>query len=444
MRIHLISTGGAVMHNMAMALHQSGHKVTGSDDEIFEPAKSRLAKYGLLPDKIGWDVNKITPDLDFVILGMHAKADNPELLKAQELGLKIYSFPEYVYEHTKSKTRIVIGGSHGKTSTTAMIMHVLIKLNMEFDYLVGAQLDGFETMVKLSDAPIVIIEGDEYLTSTLDRRPKFHLYHPQIAMLTGIAWDHINVFTTFDNYVDQFRIFISQLPKNAPLAYFSGDENLVKLSGEREDINALPYNTPEYVIEDGVTSIVHDGKKYPLQIFGEHNLQNLNGARLVCNQLGISDNDFYTAMQSFGGAAKRMQLADETEDCLVYRDFAHSPSKLKATLAAVKQQYPDRKLVACFELHTYSSLSREFLSEYKGCMDPADEAIVYYNAHVFEIKRMPMLDADEVKQAFGGNVEIINDTAILSKRLNSIMWKSTNLLLMSSGTFDGLEFKLPR
>lgn len=444
MRIHLISTGGAVMHNMAMALHQSGHNITGSDDEIFEPAKSRLDKYGLLPDKVGWDVNNITTDLDFVILGMHAKADNPELLKAQELGLKIYSFPEYVYEHTKNKTRIVIGGSHGKTSTTAMIMHVFIKLNMEFDYLVGAQLDGFETMVKLSDAPIVIIEGDEYLTSTLDRRPKFHLYHPQIAMLTGIAWDHINVFPTFDNYVDQFRIFISQLPENTPLAYFSGDENLVKLVAERDDIKALPYSTPEYVIKDGVTSVIHEGKKYPLQVFGEHNLQNLNGARLVCNQLGISDDAFYTAMGSFAGAAKRMQLADETADCVVYRDFAHSPSKLKATLAAVKQQYPDRKLVACFELHTYSSLSREFLSEYKGCMDPADEAIVYYNAHVFEIKRMPMLDADEVKQAFGGDVKIINDTSTLTQYLNNIEWKNTNLLLMSSGTFDGLEFKLPR
>ena len=198
MNVHLIAIGGSAMHNMAIAMHKKGFNVTGSDDEIFEPSKTRLAKLNLLPAKEGWDTNNIHKGIDAVILGMHARADNPELLKAQELGLKIYSYPEYIYEQTKDKTRIVIGGSHGKTSITAMILHVLNYHKVDCDYMVGAQLDGFDTMVKLTkEAKIAVIEGDEYLSSPIDRRPKFHLYKPNIAILSGIAWDHINVFPTF-------------------------------------------------------------------------------------------------------------------------------------------------------------------------------------------------------------------------------------------------------
>lgn len=444
MNVHLIAIGGSAMHNMAIAMHKKGFKVTGSDDEIFEPSKSRLAKLNLLPATEGWDVNNIHKGLDAVILGMHARADNPELLKAQELGLKIYSYPEYVYEQTKDKIRIVIGGSHGKTTITAMILHVLNFHKTDCDYLVGAQLNGFDTMVKLTkEAKIAVIEGDEYLSSPIDRRPKFHLYKPSIAIISGIAWDHINVFPTFDNYVEQFRIFVDLIEPKGSLVYCALDAEVKKVGDKaRADIKKFPYAIPAYTIENGTTYLIVDSKKIPLEIFGEHNLMNLNAARLCCNQVGITDEQFYEAIQSFSGAAKRLELIKKNTVTAVYKDFAHSPSKLKATTQAVKKQFPDRKLIACMELHTFSSLNENFLKEYDGAMALADEAFVYFNPHTIEHKKLKPITETQVKQAFGGNnITVYTDSKELLNDLLKKDFKAKNLLMMSSGNFDGIDFK---
>ncbi len=442
MKVHFIAIGGSAMHNLAIALHKKNYQVTGSDDEIFEPSKSRLARYGLLPLQEGWNESNITPDLDSIILGMHAKADNPELLKAKALGLPVYSYPEYLYEHSKDKIRVVIGGSHGKTTITAMILHVLQYYRKDCDYMVGAQLEGFEVMVKLTDsAPYMILEGDEYLTSPIDLRPKFHLYQPDIALLSGIAWDHINVFPTFENYVEQFKIFIRLISNDGTLIYCEEDEELKRICpGDRKDLMILPYSYPDHSISGGITTIHFEGREYPLLVFGKHNLLNLNGARLVCNQLGIPDQEFYAAIRSFNGASKRLELVAKNPDCAIYKDFAHSPSKLMATLKAVKEQYPGKKLVACMELHTYSSLSLEFLSHYKGSMDAADTAIVYFNPHAIQLKRLPAITEDQIREGFGNEkVEIFSDAALLYERLLEEEWKNKNLLLMSSGNFDGMD-----
>lgn len=442
MKVHFIAIGGSAMHNLAIALKKKGFYVTGSDDEIFEPSKSRLKKHNILPKEFGWFPEKITNELDAIILGMHAREDNPELLKAKELGLKVYSYPEYVYEQSKDKIRIVIGGSHGKTSITSMILHVLGKLNMKFDYLVGAQLEGFDTMTQITDAPIIILEGDEYLSSPIDRRPKFHLYHPNIALISGIAWDHINVFPTFDNYVEQFSEFIKLIEKDGVLIYCKADAevNKIALTTSNPDIDRIGYQTPENVIENGVTSILMNGNKIPLQIFGDHNLQNLNGARLVCNQLKISDEQFFEAIQDFKGAAKRLELIAKNDSTAVYKDFAHSPSKLKATTKAVKQQYQSRKVIACMELHTFSSLNKTFLQEYKDSMAAADEAYVYYSNHTLEHKKLDPISTEEVKAAFGSeNVTVYNNSDELFEMLNQKDWNNSVLLLMSSGNFDGKD-----
>lgn len=440
MRVHFIAIGGSAMHNLAIALHKKGFNVTGSDDEIFEPSKGRIAKYGLLPEEFGWFPEKITTDLDAIILGMHARIDNPELLKAQEIGVKVYSYPEYIYEQSKNKTRVVIGGSHGKTSITSMILHVLGKLNIDFDYMVGAQLKGFDTMVKITDAKLIILEGDEYLSSPIDRRPKFHLYHPNIALISGIAWDHINVFPTFENYVEQFSTFVSLIEKNGALIYCKadGEVNKVALMTPNPNIDRIGYQTPENLIENGITSVLVHGNKIPLEIFGDHNLQNLEGARLVCNQLKIDDDKFYEAIQDFKGAAKRLELIAKNEVTAVYKDFAHSPSKLKATTQAVKQQYTERKVIACMELHTFSSLNATFLKEYKNSMASADEAYVYYSNHTIEHKKLAAITPEEVKAAFGSdNVTIYNNSDELFDMLAAKDWNNKVLLLMSSGNFDG-------
>lgn len=447
MNVHLIAIGGSAMHNMAIAMHKKGFTVTGSDDEIFEPSKSRLAKLNLLPAKQGWDVNNIHAGLDAVILGMHARADNPELLKAQELGLKIYSYPEYVYEQSKDKTRIVVGGSHGKTTITAMILHVLNFHKTDCDYLVGAQLQGFDTMVKLTkDAKIAVIEGDEYLSSPIDRRPKFHLYKPSIAIISGIAWDHINVFPTFDNYVDQFRIFVDLIEPSGSLIYCELDKEVKKVGDNaRKDIHKIPYAIPEYKIENGTTILMNCPlplASCQLQVFGEHNLMNLNAARLCCKHVGVSDAQFYEAIQSFTGAAKRLELIKKSNLTAVYKDFAHSPSKLKATTQAVKKQFPDRKLIACMELHTFSSLNENFLKEYDGAMELADEAFVYFNPHTIEHKKLKPITEDQVKQAFGGNnIKVYTDSKELLNDLLKKDFTTKNLLMMSSGNFDGIDFK---
>ena len=444
-RVHFIAIGGSAMHNLAIALHKKGYKVSGSDDEIFEPSKSRLAKYGLLPEKTGWEPQRITPELDAIILGMHAREDNPELIRAQELGIKIFSYPEFLYEQSKNKKRVVVGGSHGKTTITAMILHVLNQLQIDCDYMVGAKLDGFEVMVKLSEeAEIMVIEGDEYLTSPIDRRPKFHLYKPDIAILTGIAWDHINVFPTFDIYVDQFRKFIELINPKGALVYCELDEHLKKLVPQTApQLKKLPYGIPEYIIdENGQTFLIHDGTKTPLKIFGEHNLMNLNGARLVCNELGIGDWDFYDAISSFKGASNRLELIAENENTKVFKDFAHSPSKLKATTNAVKQQFKNKKLVACMELHTFSSLNADFLGQYAGAMDLADTAIVYFSRHAIEHKKLKMISPEDVKQGFARkDLLVFTDSKELQDYLKSIDYSDKNLLIMTSGNLDGVDLK---
>lgn len=433
------------MHNLALALHHKGYNVSGSDDEVFEPSRSRLAKHGLLPSEMGWNPERITKDLDAVILGMHARADNPELLKAQELGLKIYSYPEYIYRQTKDKTRVVIGGSHGKTTITAMVLHVLNKCGIDADYMVGAQLDGFDTMVKLTkEARVAILEGDEYLSSPIDRRPKFHLYKPNIALLSGIAWDHVNVFPTFENYVEQFTMFVDLIRKNGKLIYCIDDPEVKKVAEDADnDISLLPYSVPPHVIENGVTYLLTDKGKIPLKVFGNHNLVNLNGARLVCGSLGVSDEDFYASIQSFKGASKRLELLAESKKANVYKDFAHSPSKVKATVKAVKNQFEDRKLVACLELHTFSSLNLKFLEEYRKSMKAADVAVVYFNPKTIKHKKLPELTKKQVKQAFGRkDLVVFTKSSELKDYLeDEVSWKKKNLLLMSSGTFDGLDLQ---
>ena len=439
MKVHFIAIGGSAMHNLAIALCQKGITVTGSDDEIFDPAKSRLEKYGLLPETFGWHPERITPDLDAVVLGMHARIDNPELLRAQELGLKIYSYPEYLYEQSKDKLRIVIGGSHGKTTTTAMILHVLAKCGIEADYMVGAQLKGFEVMVRLSHtAKVMVIEGDEYLTSPIDRRPKFHLYKPNVAIITGIEWDHINVFPTFDIYREQFAKFIDLIEPNGTLIYCDEDKEVhrVAVENRRTDIQKFPYVCPEHRVDNGVTYIGNTA----LKIFGHHNLLNLTAARLACRQVGVTDEQFDEAISTFEGASKRLELVKKSDTCAVYKDFAHAPSKLRATIHAMREQYSDRRLVACMELHTFSSLTQEFLQQYKGAMDEADVRYVYYSKHALQLKKLPDLHPEEVKAAFGGDVEVFTDSKVMVENIKKMDWNSANLLMMSSGNFDGIDF----
>jgi len=445
MKIHFIAIGGSAMHNLAIALHLKGYNVSGSDDEVFEPSKSRLAKYGLLPNELSWNPKRITKDLDAVILGMHARKDNPELARAKELNLTIYSYPEFLYEQSKSKTRIVIGGSHGKTTITAMILHVLQFHSINTDYMVGAQLDGFDVMVKLTnDAPIIVLEGDEYLSSPLDRRPKFHLYKPHIALLSGIAWDHINVFPTFEFYIEQFRDFIKIIEKDGKLIYCAEDKELAALCNEeiRPDVCRYPYKTPDYKILNGRTSIEKEGVQYPLMVFGEHNLQNIAGALEVCRQVGVTESMFLDAIISFKGASNRLQIMAQSESKIVFKDFAHAPSKLKATTQAVKKQFPERKLIAVMELHTYSSLNQNFLLQYKNTMALADKAFVYFNPHALEIKKLPDISAEDIARSFGGtNLEVINSAALLKEKILDQKSDESTYLFMSSGNFGNLDLE---
>ena len=444
-RVHFIAIGGSAMHNLAIALHKKGYQITGSDDEIFDPAKSRLESYGILPETIGWNADNITNDIDEVILGMHARIDNPELLKAQQLGLKIFSYPEYLYEQSKNKTRIVIGGSHGKTTITAMILHVLAQQHIDCDYMVGAKLDGFEVMVKLTqEADIMVIEGDEYLTSPIDRRPKFHLYMPHIAIISGIAWDHINVFPTFDIYVDQFRKFIELIDEDGVLIYFKEDKILNEVAERTAyQLKKFPYGVlPYFIDEKGTTFIKTEKGDYSIKVFGEHNLSNIHGAKLVCNQLGISDEKFYQSIADFPGASNRLELVAENLNTKVYKDFAHSPSKLKATTKAVKNQFSNKQLVAAMELHTFSSLNSDFLANYAGAMDSPDKAIVYFNPHTIAHKKLPPISVEDVKKAFQrDDLQVYTDSALFKDSLLKIDYSNKNLLLMSSGNFDGIDLK---
>jgi UDP-N-acetylmuramate: L-alanyl-gamma-D-glutamyl-meso-diaminopimelate ligase len=442
--LHFIAIGGAAMHNLALALHHKGYHVTGSDDAIFEPSKSRLQKHGLLPEEMGWFPEKITSDIEAIILGMHAKADNPELLKAKELGLKIYSYPEFLYEQSKNKTRVVIGGSHGKTTITSMILHVMHYHNIEVDYMVGAQLEGFDTMVHLTEKnDFIVLEGDEYLSSPIDRRPKFHLYQPNIALLSGIAWDHINVFPTFENYVEQFEIFVNQITKGGILVYNEEDETVKKVAEETTNtIRRLPYQTPSHTVENGITYLDTPEGPMPIEVFGAHNLNNLAGAKWICQNMGVDEADFYEAIASFKGASKRLEKIAEGKGKVAYKDFAHSPSKVSATTKAVKNQYPDRKLVACLELHTYSSLNAEFLKEYEGALDAADVAVVFYSPDAVKIKQLQEVTYNQIAQSFKRKDLIIyTNPAEFKDFLFSTNLDNSALLLMSSGNYGGLNFE---
>ncbi len=443
MNIHFIAIGGSAMHNLALALHHKGYKVTGSDDTIFEPSKSRLSKHNLLPETFGWFPERITNSLDAVILGMHAKADNPELLKAKELGLKIYSYPEFLYEQSKQKTRVVIGGSHGKTTITAMILHVMNYHDKEVDYMVGAQLEGFDTMVHLTEEnDFIVLEGDEYLSSPIDRRPKFHLYKPNIALLSGIAWDHINVFPTFENYVEQFKIFADSMSRGGILVYNEEDSTVKQVAEEATaPTRKHAYTTAAYSVENSKTLLETPEGPMPIEIFGAHNLNNLAGAKWICQHMGVDEDEFYEAISTFKGASKRLEKITENNNAVVYKDYAHSPSKVSATTKAVKNQYPDRKLVACLELHTYSSLNAEFLDQYEGALDAADKAIVFYSPDAVQIKQLDEVKAEQINEAFKrDDLVIFTNPADFKTYLYAQDFKDSVLLLMSSGNYGGLDF----
>ncbi|SDZ86831.1 UDP-N-acetylmuramate--L-alanine ligase [Pedobacter hartonius] len=446
MRIHFIAIGGSAMHNLAIALHKKGFKVTGSDDMIFEPSAGRLARFGILPQEMGWHPELITADLDAVILGMHAFIDNPELLRAQELGLKIYSYPEYIYEQSKDKLRVVIGGSHGKTTITSMILHVLNFQGKDFDYLVGAQLEGFDTMVKLTaSAPVIIIEGDEYLASPIDRRPKFHLYKANIAVISGVAWDHVNVFPTFGEYMLQFEAFIETITPGGKLIYCETDKELRNIvENNNSEVTKIGYEIPAHNVKLGLTYLLP--QNLPLKVFGDHNLMNLSAAKLVCKEIGIDEDDFNEAIVSFKGAAKRLELLFAENNTSVFKDFAHSPSKLKATVEAVKSQFEERKLVACIELHTFSSLNKKFLLQYADSMIQTDNPIVYIDEKTFQQKKIIPFTEIDVRTAFNNDRLTFFDNAnTLEQYLRGLNFKNTNLLLMSSGNFGGMDLiKLAR
>jgi UDP-N-acetylmuramate: L-alanyl-gamma-D-glutamyl-meso-diaminopimelate ligase len=444
LRIHFIAIGGAAMHALAIALKKKGYSVTGSDDEIFEPSRSRLAEHDLLPERPGWFPEKITRDMDEVILGMHARKDNPELVRALQLGVRVYSYPEYMVEKTRRKKRVVIAGSHGKTTITSMVMHVLRYNRFDFDYLVGSRIEGFDNMVSLDDkAAIAVFEGDEYLASALDPRPKFHVYQPHLALISGIAWDHVNVFPTYDLYKEQFKIFIDQLPADGMLIYYEADRDLKQIV-EQSSSRAykVSYKAHDYLVENEKTWLLEGDKKIPLAIFGNHNLQNISGALLVCENLGITRKQFYRSIRHFKGAGKRLQELASNAVTAVYLDFAHSPSKVRATIEAVKEQFRGRKLVACLELHTYSSLTKSFLRQYNGTMASADTAMVYYDPETIIHKRLEEITPEEVKKAFGrDNLIVFTSAPELISTLQSLAWEGTVLLMMSSGNFSGIELK---
>ncbi len=442
-KIHFIAIGGAAMHNLAIDLHNRGFQITGSDDEIYEPSRTLLAEKRILPAEMGWFPEKITSDLSCVILGMHARVDNPELAKAQELGIKIYSYPEFIYSQSLHKQRVVIAGSHGKTSITSMILHILKFHNRKFDYMVGARIEGFDTMAKLSDAPVIVIEGDEYLSSPIDRRPKFLHYYPHVMLMSGIAWDHVNVYPDFQVYVHQFELLADGLEKASSFIYDETDELVKKIgSVERLGVKRFPYQALPSKVKNGKTYLILPNKQeLEINIFGEHNLKNLNGARLILAQIGIDDDEFYAAIPSFKGAAKRLELVGKNDNTVIYKDFAHAPSKVEATTRAVKAQFPDRQLVACLELHTFSSLNKDFLGEYANKLNAADVPVVYFSPKTLEHKKLPAITPEDIKVHFNNsNLHVFTDNDSLKNFLLSQSWRNANLLMMSSGTFNGLDF----
>ncbi len=442
MKTHFIAIGGSAMHNLAIALKDKGYQVTGSDDAIFEPSKSRLERKGIFPAELGWFPEKLTSDIDAVILGMHAHADNPELARAKELGLKIYSYPEFLYEQSKEKTRVVIGGSHGKTTITSMILHVLNFHQKDIDYMVGAQLEGFDCMVKITnDNDFMILEGDEYLSSPIDLRSKFLLYQPNIALISGIAWDHINVFKTFDDYVEQFRKFVASITPGGVLVYNEEDAEVVKVVESAENyFRKIPYHTPDYEIVNGIVNLKTDMGEIPLSVFGKHNLLNMEGARFICSQLGIMEEEFYEAIMSFKGASKRLEKVERKDSGLLYKDFAHAPSKVKATVSAFAEQFSKTETFGFLELHTYSSLNPVFLEQYDHAMDGLDNAVVFYSEDALKIKRMEPISPELIKEKFKNqNLRVFTNAEDLHKYWETLDKSKGAFLMMSSGNFGGLD-----
>ena len=445
MRIHFIAIGGAVMHQLAISLHLQRHAISGSDDEIYNPALSNLNKHKLLDQDFSWNSNRINKDIDIIILGMHAKANNPELLKAKELGITCMSFPEFIYEQSKNKQRVVIGGSHGKTTITSMIMHVLKESGKKFDYLVGSKIKGFEVMVSLStDANLIVIEGDEYLASTLDPRPKFHLYHPDIAVISGIEWDHINVFPSFDNYMQQFYTFTKMVSDKGSIIYSNDDKNIKEIiSKYTGKTKLIPYHALPHNIKNGKTHVLFNDVPIPIEIFGEHNMKNMSAALKVCQQLGVADESFFASISSFSGAAKRLETVFDNGKTSIFRDFAHAPSKLRATVDAVKKRNPERKLLAVFELHTFSSMNKSFLHQYKNSLNKADHAILFFSPHAFKLKGLELFNKEDLFNGFNNrDIEIFEYSDILFEHLQKHIKQNMNILLMSSGDFDGIKIEL--
>ena len=444
MKIHFIAIGGSAMHNLAIALKLKGFLISGSDDVIREPSKSRLAKYTLLPESEGWFPEKIKKDLDAIVLGMHAKKDNLELLEAKKNDLKIYSYPEFIFEMSKDKLRVVIGGSHGKTSITSMILHVLNIQNIETDFMVGAQLSGFDVMVKLSKkSKFIVLEGDEYLSSVIDPRPKFHLYKPNFAVLSGIAWDHINVFKTFEDYCNQFKIFIETIEDNGILVYNSNDihvSNVIK--SIKKKIKMIPYSIIKNEIINGITNIRFERGLFPIQLFGKHNLENISAACQICTLMGVEKIDFFNAIKTFKGADNRLELIYKSNSSFVYKDFAHSPSKVKATVNAIKLQYPNKKLIVAFELHTYSSLNPVFIKKYRNTLKNADDCIISFSEKNMKIKGFQPISHELINSAFNHQkINIANDLLSFEQILLSFDLSNSVLLLMSSGNFNGFDYK---
>ncbi len=444
MKVHFIAIGGSAMHNLAIALHQKGYEVTGSDDEVFEPSRSRLDSRGLLPKSMGWHPENIHTGLDYIILGMHARQDNPELLKAQELEIPVLSYPEFIYEQSKNKTRVVIAGSHGKTTISAMILHVLHYHNQQCDFMIGAQLEGFDAMVRLTnDSEFILLEGDEYLSSPIDLRPKFLHYKPNIALISGIAWDHVNVFTTYNDYVKQFDLLLQSIEPGGVVIYNQTDtevDNVVERT--KNEVKKFAYGLPDYEVNDGHAKLNTEEGPVPLSIFGKHNMNNLEGARWICNQMGINDEQFYEAITSFKGAARRLETIDSSESIKAFRDFAHAPSKVNATVNAVKESFPNRRVIACLELHTFSSLNIEFMDQYAESMDAADVKYVYFNPEVVSHKRLPNLNTQAIQDKFGNSqLEVFDENNNLISQIKTELKKDDVLLIMSSGSFDGIDWK---
>lgn len=444
MNLHFVAIGGSIMHSLAISLKQQGHQISGSDDHIYDPASSRLAAHGLLPDEEGWHPERITAELDAVILGMHAFEDNPELAKAQELNIPVYSFPAFVFEQSHHKQRIVIAGSYGKTTTTAMVMHVLKEAGRDFDYLVGAQVEGFDNPVRVTEkAPMIIIEGDEYLASRIDPRPKFLLYQPHMVVITGISWDHINVFPTEDVYEEQFANLLHQLGKAADIIYCEGDARLRALVETYTDANSqyrYPYRTPKYKVKDGKYVVKLEGEQSAVPLIGRHNMANLAAAWRVCQQVGIEIEDFFQHMQTFKGASIRLQILQETQQQVLIRDYAHAPAKVKASVDAVRERYASRHLIAVAELHTFSSLHADYLPLYRDSLAAASARIVYINPKAVAQKRMAPITREQLVDAFGTEDLVYTTTpSELTEAIAHARQGEDVLLLMSSGNLGGLK-----